>query len=207
MGTAISGMVDGAAICGRACSPLTGDGPFSGSLYSEIVRPTELKPKKLDRSELASIISRRLQLDEEWSPMTAEPFFRKNVREWRHFCSCIHILNMAGCRWDVVLACVSRFMTYNQSAVLHPLTYDSDGEAEGVLVWEWKDIPPPPKAEERDAIKKDLNAVLRHLRKHQELLHELGAAAPPDIPEFEELATERSLHCLPILLGWGPPSG
>jgi hypothetical protein len=164
--------------------------------------PTEPTPKKLDRAELASIISDRLQLDEEWSTATSDQPFREGVPDWRGFCSHLNFLVAAGCRWDVLLTCIRRFMTYNQDFALHPVTYDSDGEAEGVPVREMKAIPPPPKAAERNVINNDLNAVLRHLEDHQQLLYVLGALAPPNVEEFEELSAERSLYYLPILLRW-----
>ena len=135
--------------------------------------PTERKLGTVDRAKLASIIRKYFEA-----------------------------LCEAGCRWDVLTRCVTCFAFYNKFEVPQPVKYDSEGEIESQPIRVMKSVRKPPNSQERTEIKKHVDAILEYTRRHEQLLLELGALAPPDIPEFEEFSAWQSLWYLPRILRW-----
>jgi hypothetical protein len=165
----------------------------------------ENKPPISNRDRLETIIRERLELAEEWFPVTTRPkFLFDNVKNWKDFERRFKEVLAVGCRGDVTLTCLSRFANYNwEHVVVTPGVYDVET---GELIREPKKtrqaIISPPSADERGRIKSNLNAAFRIIEQYEQLLVELGTVTPPHIEEFGEQSTDLSVVYLPRLLKW-----
>jgi hypothetical protein len=150
--------------------------------------PADGKPGTVDRAKLASMMSRRLGLDEEWGPVTWAPKWFKDVADWPDFITHFNALLAAGCRWDVLLALLGGCLEYNQVVSSRRVTYDSWGEVERDPPM--KDLPSPPGSEDRNRIRSAFNTTIRYLEDYEELVYEFEELAPPDVFEFEGESTD-----------------
>jgi hypothetical protein len=163
------------------------------------------KPQVSNRDRLAIIIRERLELAEEWFPITSRPEFPFNkVKNWKDFERKFKQVLELGCRGGVMLTCLLRFATYNrENVIVNPGVYDVET---GEVVREPKKKQQPiisaPDSDERNRIKANLNAAIRIVEKYERLLSELGTVNPPLIEEFGELSTDLSVVYLPRLLRW-----
>lgn len=165
----------------------------------------EHKTPLSNRDRLARIIRERLELEEEWFPLTSRPeFYFDKVKNWKDFERKFKQVLELGCRGDVMLTCLFRFASYNwEHVVVTPGAYDAET---GELIREPKKkrqpIISPPDSDERDRIKANLNAAIRIIEQYERLLVELGRVTPPLVEEFGELSTDLSVVYLPRLLKW-----
>lgn len=167
------------------------------------------KPQVSNRIRLAKIIRERLELEEEWFPLTSRPeFYFDKVRSWVGFERKFKQVLAMGCRGDVMLTCLSRFACYNwEHVVVTPCEYDAET---GELIREPKKkrqpIISPPDSDERERIKANLNAAIRIIEKYERLLWEPGTLTPPIVEEFGEefgeLSAGLSVTYLQRLLKW-----
>jgi hypothetical protein len=166
---------------------------------------SERKSQALSRNRLAVILRERLELAEEWFPLTSRPelYFDK-VSSWTGFERKFKQVLAMGCRGDVMLTCLSRFASYSgEHVVVSPGTYDPEtGELIREPQKEWKAIINPPNAEQRESIKANLNAAITIIEKYERVLFEMGTVSPPLVEEFGVLSAELSVVYLPRLLRW-----
>lgn len=179
---------------------------------------TPQKPKKSNRDRLAPIIRNRLELDDEWFPLTSRPSFFDKIRpkDWREFETAFRRVLDLGCRGDVVLTCLARFDTYNtEEIVLEKARYDSDGELSARPKTRRQRMSRPPGKDERDSFRRSLDAAAGGIKRYEDLLLELGQfEAPPSIfaPEYlsadgtvvppPTLSSDDAIAHLPKLLKW-----
>jgi hypothetical protein len=163
------------------------------------------KLQRSNRDRLGVIIRQRLELAEEWFPLTRRPAQTFNqVKNWKEFERRFKELLELGCRGGVMLTCLSRFASYNgENIVVTPGTYDPDT---GELIREPKKkrqaIVSPPNASQRGSISANLNAAIADIEKYEQLLLELGTVNPPLVEEFGDLSTDLSVVYLTRLLRW-----
>ncbi len=165
---------------------------------------SERTPPKSSRYRLSVIIRERLELEEEWFPLTSRPEGFDKVKSWTGFRRMFKQALELGCRWDVMLTCLSRFASYNREQVIvSPGEYDADtGELIRAPKRKRQPIISPPDDAQRKSIKANLDAASKIVEKYERLLLELGTVTPPLVEEFGGLSTELALVYLPRLLKW-----
>jgi hypothetical protein len=161
--------------------------------------------KKSRHDKLAAIIRNRLELDEEWFPIMGRPRFFEGMETLRlkEFENEFGQLVRMGCRWEVLLTCLTRCYTYNTSErIRENAQYGSDGEVSHSSVKERNPIDRPPGRDKRNSIESNLRAAVGIIERHEDLLAELGQfSAPPGIMGCQ-LSSDEALVYLPKLLRW-----
>jgi hypothetical protein len=174
---------------------------------------------------LGAIIAERLELEEEWCPHDGFSYFSGKIKNLRNFEGAFRRVLQVGCRWDVMLTCLARVLSYNLERVpqqLRTLSTDAQREPHPLVIqdskgnWYPEDTEDPlalrpsyrpkimpPAAEERQKLRADLQAASKGLERYDTLLFELSAYLPfqnsglgPDITSVEACVL------LPRLLRW-----
>lgn len=167
--------------------------------------PSSPKSGKSQRHKLAAIIRSRLELDEDWSTSTERPNFFDRIthKNWPEFETAFKRVVSLGCRWDVLLTCLSRYDTYNSvEIVLESARYDSDGELSARPRTRRQQLSGPPNKDERDSIRRCLGRAHDRIRRYEGLLFELGQLDAPPSVLGPELSPDEALVYLPRLLNW-----
>jgi hypothetical protein len=160
------------------------------------------QPETSHRDKLAAIIRNRLELDEEWFPLTSRPsFFDKiETKDWREFEAAFKRVLDLGCRGDVLLTCLARFDTYNTEEIVLSQAQRHDGEDWPRPKTKRQPIGKPPGKDERDSIRRKFDAAFGRIKRYENLLSELGQLeAPPSILALEHLSADGAVVPPPIL--------
>lgn len=178
-----------------------------------------------NREVLGAIIVERLELEEEWCPHDGFSYLAGRIRNPRSFETAFKRVLAVGCRWDVLLTCLARTLTYDleevpqqprmprDSAKGEPppipaqdskgnwLPEDTEASFESRLSYRPKIMPPT--ANERDGVRANLEATSNLLKKYDTLLLELAMLLPfknsglgPDLTPIDALIV------MPKLLKW-----
>lgn len=177
------------------------------------------------REALQVIIAERLELEEEWYPHDGFSYFSGKIRNRRNFEEALKLLLETGCRWDVLLTCFARVLSYNledvrprpkiskNEAVAEPnppVERDSNGfsyfaDLEAPLELKPRYVPKimPAAAEERKRLRAHLQAASNVLKRYDTLLFELAMYLPfNDSGLGPELTPVEAHLLLPRLLSW-----
>jgi hypothetical protein len=150
--------------------------------------------------KLEAIIRDRLGLGEEWFSVTSLPAFviKLENSKLREFEDAFKQMLRTGCKWEVVLACFLHCHTYNsKQRIVRPARYDSDGELSHLpeKVWEpaARSIRPPDR-DKRNSIGSNLNAAVRDIEAHGDLLSTLGGLEPPPFTVWSDPTTDGDMR-------------
>jgi hypothetical protein len=161
--------------------------------------------EKSRRFKLAAIMRDRLELDDEWFTVTDRPrFFDKiNQKNWYGFETAFKRVVDLGCRWDVLLTCLARFETYNtEEIVLERAKQDAEGEVVAKPKARRQPMRRPPGKDERESIRRSLDAASGRIKRYQDLLFELGRLEAPPSILGPRLSSDEAIVYLPRLLRW-----
>jgi hypothetical protein len=161
--------------------------------------PTGDPTKNARHKKLEAIIRHRLGLGEEWFGFTHRPnFFDKmDTSQLSGFEKAFGRTLKLGCKWEVMLACLVCYYTYNaEQRVLRPARYDSDGELSHLpeKVWEPAAAARPPDRDARNRISANLNAAAGDIGKHEDLLSALGRFDPPPPTVWSDPTTDADIR-------------
>lgn len=178
-----------------------------------------------NREVLGAIIADRLELEEEWQPHDGFIYFNGKIKNLRNFEGAFKRLLEVGCRWDVMLTCFARVLSYNlekgpqrlrvpstdAQGDPHPLVvqdskgnwYPEDTEDLLALRPRYRRKIMPPAAAERERLRAHLQAASDVLKRYDTLLFELSAYLPfQDTGLGPDLTSVEACVLLPRLLRW-----
>jgi hypothetical protein len=178
-----------------------------------------------NREALGTIIAERLELEEEWYPHDRFSYFSGKIKNLRNFEGAFRRVLEVGCRWDVMLTCFARVLSYNLEKVPQQLRtlspsaqreprplviqdskgnwYPEDTEDPLALRPSYRPKIMPPAAEERERLRADLQAASNGLKRYDTLLYELSAYLPFQNTGFgPEITSVDAWVLLPRLLRW-----
>ena len=159
-------------------------------------------PAKSNRDKLAAIIRNRLELDEDWFPVTERPSFfdRIKQKDWHEFETAFKRVLALGCRGDVLLTCLARFDTYNTEEIVLSQAPQHDNGDWPRPKTKRQPIGKPPGKDERDSIQRKLNEAFGRIKRYENFLSELGEfEPPPSIFAAERVSADGTIVPLPIL--------
>ena len=161
--------------------------------------------RKSRQDKLAAIIRDRLELDEEWFPVTERPKFLGEIEKSRlsEFENAFGRMLKVGCKWEVLLTCLARCHTYNtRERIVRSGKFDSEGEL--ILKPEMgrEGIGRPPDRDERNSIGANLDPATRIVQRHAALLFELSQLDLPPRIIGPRLSADEAIVYLPELLRW-----
>ncbi len=142
----------------------------------------EAQTRKSRREKLEAIIRDRLGLGEEWIGITGRPSFFGKIEKSRlgAFENAFGQMVRSGCKWEVLLACLTSYHTYNaRERVVRPAQYDSDGELSHLAEKVWEPVGRPPDRDKRNSIDANLRAAARPVAEYEDILSALGRLNPP----------------------------
>jgi len=166
---------------------------------------TPAQTVKSRRDKLAAIIRNRLELDEEWFPVTDRPSFfdRIEQKKWPIFENAFKRVVELGCRGDVLLTCVARMDSYNtEEVIVRQAVYDSNAELSAKPKIERREMERPPGNAERNSFRGKLDAAYGQIKRYETLLFELGQFEAPPSTLGPHLSADEALIYLPRLLKW-----
>jgi hypothetical protein len=174
-----------------------------------------------NREVLGAIIAERLELEEEWRPQQDFTYFSGKIKNKLNFEQAFKSLLEIGCRWDVMLTCLARALTYNQEKVPQPPRMTSTSslpipvqDSKGNWLPEDTEDPlklkpsyrpkiMPPAAKERERVSANLKAASSVLNRYDTLLFELSAYLPfQDTGLGPDITSVEAYVLLPRLLRW-----
>ena len=180
---------------------------------------------KARRDRLEAIIRERLRLDEDWFGITSRPSFFDKMDKSRlsAFENALGQVVRLGCKWEVMLACLACYDTYNaKQRVVRPAQYENQSEKEEEAVYELSRLPVkvwdlaaarPPNSDRRKSIDASLSAAAGEIESHENLLSTLGQFDPPPPIAWSDPSTYADMRNVRItandallnvqrLLGW-----
>lgn len=170
-----------------------------------ILENTSGPPKKFRHDKLAAIIRDRLELHEDWFPVTDRPSFFDKIKrkDWHEFETAFKRVVDLGCRWDVLLTCLARYDTYNtDEIVLRQAEHDCDGELSRAAKTVRQPMSRPPGRDERESIRSSLDGASGKIKRYENLFFELGQFDAPPTILGPHLSADEALVYLPKLLKW-----
>jgi len=130
-----------------------------------------------NREAFGAIIAERLELEEDWYPLDGFSYFSGKIRTPKYFEAAFRLMLDFGCRWDVLLTCLARTLTYNLEKVQQqPKTLSAKREPPPLPRYATKIMPLA--AEERKRLRAHLQAASNALNRYDTLLFELSAYMP-----------------------------
>jgi hypothetical protein len=178
-----------------------------------------------NREVLGALIVERLELEEEWCPHDGFSYLAGRIKSPKSFESAFKRVLAAGCRWDVLLTCLARTLTYDleevqqqprmprdsaegepppipmQNSKRNRLPKEPEASFESRPTYRPKIMPPT--ADEREGVRANFEATSSLLKKYDTLLLELAMYLPfessglgPDLTPIDALIV------MPKLLKW-----
>lgn len=179
----------------------------------------------VNRSALGAIIAERLELEEEWCPQDGFSYLAGKIKNFKNFEAAFRCVLEVGCRWDVMLTCLGRVLSYNLEEVpQQPRTQSTRAQGKSHLLdvddskdnWSPEDMEDlvafrpsyrpkilPPAAEERERLRAHLQAASNALKRYDTLLFELSEYFPFENTGLGvDITSVEACVLLPRLLRW-----
>jgi hypothetical protein len=144
------------------------------------------------------MIRGRLGLDEDWFAITNRPVFFEGMTKTRlnEFENAFGQAVRLGCKWEVMLACLVCYHTYNARQVVRPARYDADEELTHLpeKVWKPGKAARPPGSERRSNIVRNLKAAAGDIANYEDLLSALGRLTPPPVTTWVDPLSDSDMR-------------